>query len=372
MRVLLVQPAFPLPHGRSRSSYVASGLLKIAAYHRQLGHEVALTSAPHAGPFTPDEIKVTSLFTYWSGAVHDAVRTYRQLYPMARIEVGGIYASLMPEHCAQSGCDHVEVGPYRGGVAEDCEPAYDLLDCDFQVMQASRGCIRHCSFCGTWRIEPKVTFRESVVDSIVKPQVVFYDNNFLANPHAVSILGELAEFRLPDGRRVSCECQCGFDTRLMTPELAAALKRARFRNIRISWDGRHEEWPIVKAAVEALEEAGYPRRDTYVFMLYNHGIPYAEMAEKREACRRWGVRIADCRYRPLDLTEDGYRPGPKPQSPEEYHIHPGWTDRQVRRFRQSVRHQNIAIMLRLPGNRYVLGCEQRVVGKPWRASAAIR
>jgi len=164
----------------------------------------------------------------------------------------------------------VEVGPYRGGVAEDCEPAYDLQDCDYQVIQASRGCIRHCSFCGTWRIEPKAMFRRSVVDSIVKPKVVFYDNNFLANPHVASILGEVADFRLPDGRRVLCECQCGFDTRLITPELAKALKRARFRNVRISWDGRYEEWPVVNAAVDALEEAGYPRRDTAAGALSLH------------------------------------------------------------------------------------------------------
>ncbi len=367
MNSIVVQPAFPLPPGRTRSTYVPVGLLKIAAYHRSQGDSVALVQSPAPAPFVPDEIKITSLFTYWSRPVWDAVQTYRELYPKARIEVGGVYASLMPKHCAQSGCDRVEVGPYRGGVAEDCEPAYDPIDCDFQIMQASRGCIRHCSFCGTWRIEPKVTYRESVINSITKPKVVFYDNNFLANPHVVSILGELAEFRLKDGRRVSCECQCGFDTRLVTPELAGALKGARFRNMRISWDGKYADWPVVKAAVEALEEAGYPRRDLYLFMLYNHDIRYEEMAAKREACRRWGVRIADCRYRPLDLTADGYRPGPKPQSPEEYHIHPNWTDKQVRRFRQSVRHQNIAIMLRLPENRYVQGCETRVVGTPWRS-----
>jgi hypothetical protein len=209
-----------------------------------------------------------------------------------------------------------------------------------------------------------------VASFIVKPRLLFYDNNILSNPHIGRILDELSEFRLPDGRRVSCDSQCGFDTRLLTHDLARALRRARFRSPRISWDGPYAEWPRVKDAIHMLGEAGYQMRDTYLFMLYNHDITYAEMREKLEACRRWGVRVADCRYRPLDSTEDGYRPGATPQSPEEYYIHPVWTDSQVRKFRRAVRHQNIAIMLRLPENRYVQGCEQRVIGTPWRASRA--
>ena len=367
MRVLLVEPDFPRPAGPVRAVHLPIGLLKLASYHRAEGDEVALARAPEAGPFVPDEVKITSVFTYWSQYVWEAVSRYRSLYPKARIEVGGIYASLMPEHCAQSGCDHVEVGPYRGGAADEVEPAYDLVESDYQIVHASRGCARHCGFCGAWRIEPKVKYRNSVVALLVKRRALFYDNNLLANPHIGDILAELAEFRLADGRRVVCESQCGFDTRLLTGELAKDLKRARFQRPRISWDGPYSEWPVVRGGVKVLEEAGYQRRDTYVFMLYNHEVPYAEMREKLEACRRWGVRVSDCRFRPLDATEDGYRPGPRPQEGVEYYLHPGWTDSQVRRFRRAVRHQNIAIMLRLPNNRYVPGCEQRVVGKPWRA-----
>jgi len=365
MNVLLVEPAFPVPAGRPGSAYLPIGLLKIASYHRAQKDQVVLVRSPDLAPFYPDEIKVTSLFTYWSRWVWDSVAHYRAVYPKARIEVGGIYASLMPEHCAQSGCDEVAVGLYRGGVAEDMAPAYDLVDSDFQVIHASRGCIRRCAFCGVWRVEPKSEYRESIVDLIVKPRIVFYDNNLLANPHVADILCELGSFRFKDGRRVSCECQCGLDTRLLTPDLALALKKARFRTPRISWDGAYSEWKRVRAAMEMLETAGYERRNTYVFMLYNHDVPYSEMREKLEACRRWGLRVADCRYRPLDAVEDGYRPGPKPQSPHEYYTRPGWTDSQVRRFRRAVRQQNIAIMLRLPNNRYAPGCEQHLVGTPW-------
>ncbi len=71
--------------------------------------------------------------------------------------------------------------------------------------------------------------------------------------------------------------------------------------------------------------------------------------------------MIDCRYRPLDRTDDKYRPRSKGQDEGEYYIHEGWTDLQVRRFRRGVRRQNIAILLDLPNGRYIDGCESRKV-----------
>jgi len=160
---------------------------------------------------------------------------------------------------------------------------------------------------------------------------------------------------------VTCESQSGFDLSLLTPERARLLKAARFVDPRIAWDGGYASWPRVKAAVRMLKDVGYGRKDIYVFMIYNHSITYDEMRRKLDACRRWRVRLIDCRYRPLDCTEDNYRPGPKPQEPGSYYIHPGWTDRQIRTFRRAVRRQNIAVLLDLPDGRYLPGCEMRKV-----------
>jgi hypothetical protein len=196
---------------------------------------------------------------------------------------------------------------------------------------------------------------------IRKRKLVFYDNNLLANPHIDKILHELAEYRTDKGSPLRCESQSGFDLKLLTEERARLLKQAHFVNPRIAWDGRYKSWSIVKQAVEALEKAGYKRKQIYIFMIYNHVLPYSEMKLKLEACRRWGVRVIDCRYRPLDRTEDDYRPGPKSQDCGEYHIHDAWTDSRVRSFRRSVRRQNIAILLDLPNGRYVPGCESHKV-----------
>jgi len=365
MKLLLVEPDFPIPlKSKNHSHFLPIGLLKIGTYHRERGDVVRLVRGLVRCEFDPDRILITSLFTYWSKYVHDAAAFYHRAYPSANIEIGGIYASLMPDHCKRnSPFASVKPGLYRGGVAENVVIDFSLLpeDLDYQIIHASRGCPRRCTFCGTWRIEPRFTYKTSILQEIRKRRLVFYDNNLLANPHIDDILRELISYRTVDGHRVICESQSGFDLCLLSAERAKVLKAARFVKPRIAWDGPYNTWRQVRRGVAILKDVGYGRKDIFVFMIYNHELPYSEMKRKLDACRRWRVRVIDCRYRPLTSTEDNYRPGAQPQQPGAYHIHAGWTDLQLRRFRRAVRHQNIAILLDLPNGRYIQGCEQHKV-----------
>ncbi len=365
IKILLVEPDFPIASkSKNHSHFLPIGLLKIGSYHRLKGNTVKLVRGLKRCGLTPDRILITSLFTYWSNYVHESAEFYHKAYPSAEIEIGGIYASLMLEDCKKrSPFASVYKGLYMESAAEKIPVDYSLLpeDLDYQIIHTSRGCTRRCTFCGTWRIEPEFTCVDSVLPFIKKRKLVFYDNNLLGNPHIDKILGELATYRTVKGHPLSCESQSGFDLNYLTPERSKLLKEAHFVHPRIAWDGKYKMWPHVRKAINSLENAGYNRKDIYIFMIYNHNLTYYEMKKKLEACRRWRVRVIDCRYRPLDSTEDNYRPGHKPQKNGEYHIHNGWTDSQVRRFRRSVRRQNIAILLDLPNGRYIQGCESRKV-----------
>ena len=193
-------------------------------------------------------------------------------------------------------------------------------------------------------MEPETTYKRSILHEICNTNVVFYDNNLLANPHIESILTELSHARYR-GRKVRCECQCGLDGRLLTPRLAELLKAARFRYPRIAWDGPYSNRQDVAQQVEILAQAGFKRPDIYVFMLYNHDIGFGEMEKKRRSCEEWGVQVADCRYRPLDQTVDNYSPWSRGagQSADDYYIHPLWTDALIRHFRRNVREHNICV-----------------------------
>lgn len=364
MNVLLVEPNFPIPaKSKNHCNFLPIGLLKIAAYHRSIGDSVELHRGNFQATNLPDEIKVTSLFTYWSKQVQESVQYYKTLYPSAKMEVGGIYASLMPEHAKASGCDDVKIGLYKKGIAEDFEPAYDLVNVDYQIVHGSRGCFRKCNFCGTWKIEPDVTYKKSIKDEIKKKKIVFYDNNLIANPHIKDVLSEIAEYKFSDHSRVQCESQSGLDGRILikNPEIATYLKKARFQHPRISWDGPYAHWSKIKDQLQVLRDAGFRADDIFIFVLFNHDLSYEEMRAKLDACRRWKIRVIDCRFRPLDSTSDNYKPKAKSQDEGEYYIHKGWTDGQVRAFRRAVRRQNIALILDLPNGRYIEGVERRYI-----------
>ena len=79
---------------------------------------------------TPAAILVTSLMTYWHPGVAAAIRLARERFPDVPVILGGIYATLCPEHARQhSGADRVIVGPGEAaifGILEEitgCSPA---------------------------------------------------------------------------------------------------------------------------------------------------------------------------------------------------------------------------------------------------------
>ena len=357
MNILLVQPAFPRSaKSNNHAGFLPIGLLKLAAYQRSRGDKVRLVrgSVPTPG-FRPHRILVTSLFTYWASYVKDSVLHYKQLYPRAKVTVGGIYASLMPEHCrSYTGCDRVFVGIHHG--AERQPPAYDLVDAPHQIIHASRGCPRRCRFCGSWIIHPSFSAKASVRREIIARRILFYDDNLLLNPNIESILDELASVRIR-GRPLRCECQPGLDGRvlLQRPYLAKLLKGAGFVYPRIAWDGPLADRKNIAEQLRILTRAGFRRNNTFIFILYNWNIPFEQVEAKRRACKKWGVQIADCRFRPLDRVEDQYRPGAPgrvSQTNSDYYIHePVWTDAQIRQFRKNVREQNISLRCGAPYDR---------------------
>jgi len=167
----------------------------------------------------------------------------------------------------------------------------------------------------------------------------------LANPFIENILNELAEFKKQ--RKISnCESQSGFDGRILlkNPKLGVLLKKSGFINPKIAWDGPFSDKDYIKKQLDVLIDAGYNYKEIAVFMLYNHDLSFEEMEEKRIQCWKWNVQITDCRYRPLDQTFDNYNPYiKKPQTSDDYYIHPGWSDKLIRTFRSNIRKQNICV-----------------------------
>jgi len=90
MHVALVEP-------RYYTRYPPLGLLKLSAYHKLRGDTVELLKGTRKPAEQPDQIYVTSLFTYAWKRVHESVKFFKSLFPSAPLTLGGIYASLLVE-----------------------------------------------------------------------------------------------------------------------------------------------------------------------------------------------------------------------------------------------------------------------------------
>ena len=138
IQVLLVLP-------RYYTRYPALGLLKISSFHKHRGDEVEFHDSLRKADSVPSKIYITSLFTYSWKPVHDAAEFYRRLYPDAEIVLGGIYATLMPEHAGLADVDSVHVGLLDS--VERYMPDYSLVpEWKSSIMFGTRGCIANVRF----------------------------------------------------------------------------------------------------------------------------------------------------------------------------------------------------------------------------------
>jgi radical SAM superfamily enzyme YgiQ (UPF0313 family) len=270
----------------------------------------------------PGAILVTSLMTYWYPGVMEAIRLARRHFPGRPVILGGIYATLCPEHARQhSGAGLVVTGPGEEavishlaglglGVGSDPIPA-DLDSLPYPALHlashlsyipilTSRGCPLDCSYCASRRLQP--TFRPRRPLAVVAElrhwqerlgltEVAFYDDALLVKPedHLLVILEELAR----RGWRFRFHTPNGLHAGLISREVAVSLKRAPFATLRLGvetatpgqarLDRKLKEGEL-EAALANLREAGFRQREIGVYLLV--GLPYQEEAEIAASIRR--------------------------------------------------------------------------------------
>jgi len=299
MHILLAEPNY-------YSQYPPLGLLKLASYHKSKGDTVELMRIEGIPEKKPDRIYVSSLFTYAWKPVHKTVQYYRSLYPDVPIWLGGIYASLMPEHAATSGADHI----YRGlfSEAEDIMPDYSLVpEWDGSIIFASRGCIRRCSYCAVPKLEGRLNSLRKSIKSLIYPRhtkVIFWDNNFLASPYRKNILSELCDLNL------KVDFNQGLDPRLITEEVAQLLANLNMDVVRLAYDSPKIR-PKIRRAIEYLAEVGIKKRRITVYTLFNFRDSPQNFFERVRDLLNWGVVSYPMRYEPLNALEKNKYISPK-------------------------------------------------------------
>ncbi len=304
----------------------------------------------------PGAVLLTSSMTYWYPGVQLVIELIRQKWGQVPVILGGLYATLAPEHARlHSGADVVVRGAGENAVLpllreilgdkhvrprefsrleEMPFPAFDLLrNKDALPVLTSRGCPFRCSFCATPLLYRDFEQRSSlsVISEIEMnmrrwgtKNLSFYDDALLVGKesHLLPLLELLAEKKWP----LAFHTPNGLHVREIDTATACLFRKAGFRSLYLSQESFDEELleracPKVTGqdlakALDILERAGYRRKEVNVYLIA--GLPGQDLRLIKDSIlqvRRLGARPRLAFFSPVPgtvewgrLVDKGYLP----------------------------------------------------------------
>jgi radical SAM superfamily enzyme YgiQ (UPF0313 family) len=291
----------------------------------------------------PDLVLITCTMTYWYPGVQLAVEEVRRAFGGVPVALGGVYATLMPEHAQkETGVDFVLRGPAEKTVGtlvrevfnhspldfmhidrlEDLPwPSYQILrNRDTLPLLTSRGCSFNCAFCASPLLfdgfdqispGPVLSLIEHAHHTFGTGNFAFYDDALFLNKrnHIIPILEGLSKKNLP----VAFHTPNGLHVREIDAVLASLLRQNRFQSLYLSQESLDEgilgdACPKVAprdldAALLHLTNAGYAAGQINVYLMA--GLPGQNTESIRESIRhvqRLGARPHLAYFSPVPGT----------------------------------------------------------------------
>lgn len=283
----------------------------------------------------PDAALVGSTMTYWYPGVAETIALVKQVYPDVPVILGGLYATLLPDHArAHTGADRVVEGNWEDSLAGALQellginlslpnplavsPDWSFYSrLDYATVLTGRGCPLHCRYCVAHRLHPRLERREplAVAEEIEEVHrrhrvrdFAFYDDALLADAehHILPILEELVRRDLT----LRLHAPNGLSLRAVTDETAAMLRRAGFATLRFGLETSDPERQQrlgpkaivedLRRAIAGLTRAGYAAKEAGVYLLAalpGQGVAEVE-ADIREV-KRAGGRPYLSEYSPI-------------------------------------------------------------------------
>jgi radical SAM superfamily enzyme YgiQ (UPF0313 family) len=312
----------------------------------------------------PDVVLVTSGMTYWYPGSFEAIRRAKARWPDVPVILGGVYATLCPDHARQkSGADFVIRGEGEWKTLRLVDslthhfsrydkyshldsypfPAHDLRrNQGYVAIITSRGCSYRCTYCASHLLNPQ-GFRQrdpqrvvaeiewchpstSRRGELIEPSghctelgvrdFAFYDDALLVNAqqHIHVILDEVI------ARGLDCRFHTpnGLHAELIDESLAAKMFQAGFKTVRLGLEScdpeeqRRSGGKVTnegfRRAVAALRAAGFEVSSVTTYVML--GLPGQSIKEAEESiafAHRCGATVEVTLYSPIPGTAEWKR-----------------------------------------------------------------
>jgi hypothetical protein len=282
--VLLVEPNY-------KTKFPSMGLMKISSYHKKLGDSVLYVKGESMYLEEPDIIYITSIFTYDYMYVRNSIQFYRQVFPKAKIWVGGLVATLMPEKFEDLGVDYIHKGIWDE-VEDECLDYSLHPELNMTIMFTHRGCPRKCPWCVV-PVHESLKFKKDIGKYIVPEfdKISCWDNNALANP---KLSGVIEVFKQA-GKEV--DFNQSLDIRLLTIDKAKLLKQIKIYPMRFAFDDIKYKDAFLKG-VEICKSVGL-KQETRIDVLYNFEDTPEDFYERLSIILDTGWMAYPMLYKPI-------------------------------------------------------------------------
>lgn len=293
-KILLVEPPY-------KNKYPPLGLMKISAFHKEQGDEVHFVKGlnKQIRAQTWDRIYITTLFSFYWDKTIETIRYYEfSVKDPQNLFIGGPMATIMADEIEKT----TGFKPVKGLLNEEGKlkipkdhlidsiiPDYSILDeIDYKYpahnayfAYMTRGCVRRCSFCVVYVIEPEYIKYIPLKQQIAKvnekygekKDLLLLDNNILASSEFNNIIDEIKDIGFHKGAKLNgknryVDFNQGIDLRLLTKERMKKLAEIPIKPLRIAFDRFSLKDKYIKA-VRLAAECGIKYLSNYILFNYD-------------------------------------------------------------------------------------------------------
>lgn len=291
-----------------------------------------------------DFVLITSGMTYWYLGVKEVIETVRRLLPRAKIVVGGVYATIMPEHCRKLGADLVVedsnlkkltqfLGLVDNPLIDNFSPIYDMFYTirnnkpKFLPMKISDGCPFNCTYCAsklfasTFKVKPLEMVKKEF-DSIAElgiENIAFYDDALLyeKEKNFYPFLDYVINSVKSKGKdSFSFHTPNGLGVKFLDEETIKMMIKAGFKTFYLGFENICTDWhkrtgnkltiDDFEKCIRYLKHFKIQPTNITAYIMVGHPLQsYEEVLESIQFIAKFRIRISLAEYSPIPRTKDG-------------------------------------------------------------------